>query len=102
MKENDALTRVIIEDIAYPPVEATEDEVSWSPLDVVKLQAYVLPRSVIGTVHSHPDCTPHLSKADIVSAQVWGEIVSAVFSYWKDKDSKLHTSMDCYYGARRI
>lgn len=103
-KENDNVVCVTVEDLYYPPQEAGEDYVSWQPNDIVRLQAKVLPRAILGSIHSHPNCEPHLSVEDIKTAEQFGDTVVGVFSYWKPtEDSRRRvTSLDFYYGARML
>ena len=103
VRENDTITEIRVEDIAYPPVEATEDYVTWNPNDVVRFQALILPRQVVGTLHSHPESEPHLSKQDIESSHELGEVVFGVFSWWQPQGGKVRrTSFDWYSGLRRM
>lgn len=103
-KENDVVTKIVIADLAYPdikPEDASGDFVTWDVNDMVKIAAKVQPLQILGTVHSHPNEEPHISKADIVTAQKYGELVSGIFSYWK-VNSRRRTSLDFYYGAKLL
>lgn len=98
-KENDVITKIVVKDLVYPKVDATPDGVTWDMNDMIRLQVQVQPDMILGTVHSHPDESPHISKADIETAEANGELVSGIFSYWK-VDQRRRTSLDFYYGAK--
>lgn len=95
---------IVVEEIYYPQQTVrTPNECNWRLTDIVHLQMQVLPRQILGSLHSHPECAPHVSKEDIESACALGEIVFGVFSYWREPNSKRRrTSLDFYVGARRI
>ncbi len=95
---------IVVEDIYYPPqVLRTPDACSWRITDIVKLQMYILPKQVLGSLHSHPNCTPAVSREDIQTAEAYGESVFGVFSYWRDKPGQRRkTSLDFYIGAQHI
>lgn len=100
-KENDTITKITIKDIIYPDIESDSGYVSWDLNDMIKIQVQVQPDQVLGTIHSHPDEEPHISKADIETAEKYGELVSGIFSYWK-AGSRRRTSLDFYYGAKLL
>lgn len=102
-KENDVITSITIEELYYPPQEAGRAYVSWNPNDVVRLQAQILPRHVIGTLHSHPGFEPHISKDDVATSQHFGDVISGVYSWWYSNNStKRLTDLTFYYGATII
>lgn len=104
IKENDVVTKIVIADLVYPdimPDDSSGDYVTWDVNDMVKIAAKVQPLQILGTVHSHPDEEPHISKADIETAEKYGELISGIFSYWK-AGSRRRTSLDFYYGARLL
>jgi len=91
--------RIEIVDFVYPAQRATPDAVEWTPQDIVKLQAQILPLEVVGTLHSHPGCEPHISKADVDTATHFGEVVFGVFSWWRPEGQRRRRmSLDFYYG----
>lgn len=100
-KENDKIVAVAVESLYYPPQDKGRDYVEWNPTDVVRLQAQILPKAIVGTLHSHPSAAPHLSREDIQTADQFGEIISGVYSYWK-VDGRRRTSLDWYYGLHTI
>lgn len=103
LKENDVIVGVVVEDLAYPKIDTSPDGLEWEFMDMVKLQALVHPKVVVGTIHSHPDCPPHISKQDILDAVKWGEVISGVFSYWTPEgNTRRRTSLDFYQGLKPI
>jgi proteasome lid subunit RPN8/RPN11 len=98
-KENDTITKITVRDIVYPDIEAAGNYVTWDMNDLIRVSVQVQPDQVIGTIHSHPDEEPHISKADIETGQKNGELVSGIFSYWR-VNSRRRTSFDFYYGAK--
>jgi proteasome lid subunit RPN8/RPN11 len=104
VKENDTITEIRVEDIDYPPTIADHHSVEWNATDVLRLQVAVLPRQVVGTLHSHPGYDPHISKQDIASSYAFGEVVMGIFSWWKEstEDKIRQTSFDWYCGIRPL
>ena len=103
VKENDVITQVNVEELYYPQVVAGEDYVEWRPNDIVRLQAQILPRSIVGTLHSHPDYEPHISKQDIVASEQFGDVVCGIFSYWRPSGKRRRlTSLDWYYHFKML
>lgn len=103
LKENDKLVEIRITDIIYPPVQSTADEVVWNPQHIIRLQVQVLPFQILGTIHSHPNCEPGLSKEDLVSAREYEETISGVFSYWVPKGGvRRKSSLDFYCGNQPV
>jgi len=99
-KENDAITKITVKEIVYPTIEDYgANYVTYDVNDLIRVQIQVQPDQVIGTLHSHPDEEPHISKEDIITAEKSGELVMGIFSYWK-AGSRRRTSFDFYYGAR--
>lgn len=96
-KENDTITRITVREIVYPTIEAGANYVTYDVNDLIRVQVQVHPDHVLGTLHSHPDEEPHISKEDVVTAEKTGELVSGIFSYWK-AGSRRRTSFDFYYG----
>jgi len=100
-KENDVITSITVEELYYPPQEAGRAYVSWNPNDVVRLQAQILPRAVIGTLHSHPGYEPHISRADIQTSGDFGDVISGIYSWWGGSNStKRMTDLTFYYGVK--
>jgi len=99
-KENDQITKITVRDIVYPNLEEYgANYVTYDVHDLIRVQLQFQPDQVIGTLHSHPDEEPHISKEDIITAERSGELVSGIFSYWK-AGSRRRTSFDFYYGAK--
>jgi len=98
-RENDQITKITVRDLVYPDIEAAGNYVTWDMNDLIRVSVSVQPDQVIGTIHSHPDEEPHISKADIETGQKNGELVMGIFSYWK-AGSRRRTSFDFYYGAK--
>lgn len=99
-KENDVITKIKVHDIVYPNIEEYgANYVTYDVNDLIRVQLQVQPDQVIGTIHSHPDEEPHISKEDIITAEKTGELVMGIFSYWKT-GARRRTSFDFYYGAR--
>ncbi len=93
-----------MEELYYPPQEAGEDYVAWRPNDLVRLQAQIIPRAVVGTIHSHPNYEPHISREDIKTSEQFGELVMGIYSYWRANpgDRRRRTSLDWYYGCKML
>lgn len=106
VRENETITRVIVEDLVYPPARAgaTLDEVSFSLEDIARMAFAVKPRVVIGTLHSHPNLEyTGLSKEDIDVAASLGETIFGVFTYWTPEGRKRReTSLDFYMGVKGV
>lgn len=98
-KENDTITRIVVRDLVYPDIESAGNYVTWDMNDLIRVSVQVQPDQVIGTIHSHPDMEPHISKEDIETGQKNGELVMGIFSYWKP-GTRRKTSFDFYYGAK--
>lgn len=98
-KENEKIVKITVKDIVYPDIESAGNYVTWNMNDLIRVSVSVQPDQVIGTLHSHPDDEPHISKADIETGQKSGELVSGIFSYWK-AGRRRRTSFDFYYGAK--
>jgi len=100
-KENDVITSITVEELYYPPQEAGKAYVSWNPNDVVRLQAKILPRHIVGTIHSHPGYEPHISRDDIATSEHFGDVISGIYSWWRNSNStKRLTDLTFYYGAK--
>jgi len=97
-RENDTITKIVVKDLVYPDVQAASGYVTWDLNDMIKIQVQVQPDQILGTLHSHPDEEPHISKADVETAVKYGELVSGIFSYWR-VGSRRRTSFDWYHGA---
>lgn len=100
-KENDVITSITVEELYYPPQETGKNYVSWNPNDVVRLQAQILPRHIVGTLHSHPGYEPHISKDDVATSECFGDVISGIYSWWRsDNSTKRLTDLTFYYGAK--
>ena len=104
-RENDIITRVLVEDIFYPRLdESTPENCAWNLLDLAKHQIRVQPKVILGSIHSHPYVDyVGLSREDLECADHYGEIVFGVFTYWKAKDKRnRETSLDFYCQGKPI
>lgn len=101
LRRNEVLEEIRVEDLVYVAQAATHGSVSYNPQDIIKLQAHILPLVVLGTLHSHPGCPPHISKEDLDSAERGGETLFGIYSYWQ-AGAKRRSSLDWYYGAQRL
>lgn len=103
-KENDTIVCINVEELFYPPQVAGTNYVEWRPNDIVRLQAQVLPRAVVGTIHSHPNYEPHISREDIRSSEQFGDVVCGIFSYWRPVPAARRrvTSLDWYYNCKML
>jgi proteasome lid subunit RPN8/RPN11 len=94
--------KIYIDDIVYPEQEAVN-----GPGDLCKIHYWpeelqAIP-GAIGTIHSHPSVEPGLSKEDMTSQAADGDVVFAIYSFWKKKDGKrLSTSLDWYCGSPEV
>lgn len=101
VKENDRITRVVVEDLVYPAVAAEPGWVEWNPAAIARLAIAVAPRAVIGSLHSHPNVEyPGLSREDVETSASAEEILFGVFTYWGEGRRK--TSLDFYMGAKTV
>jgi proteasome lid subunit RPN8/RPN11 len=94
--------KIYVDDIVYPTQEP-----ETGPGDLCKIhywpEEFKKIKGAIGTIHSHPSAEPGLSKEDMVSQAIDGDIVFAVFSFWKKKDGvRRSTSLDFYCGSPEI
>ena len=103
IKENEQITEVVVEEAIYPPQRSSNRSVEdlWSVNDVVRLQVKILPLQIVGTIHSHPNCEPHLSKADIEGAAKIGEAIFGVLSWWKN-GARRRSDLTFYSGAKTV
>lgn len=101
--KNSRLLQIIITDLQYPDVEATEGMVMYDSAEVVQMACLAANQGqqVLGTIHSHPDYEPHISKEDIISAKY--EILFGILSYWTpDGSRRRRVSVDWYYQGKLI
>ncbi len=99
-KENDRITKITVVDLKYPKIEGADGYyVTWDINDMIRIQVEAQPNQILGTIHSHPNDEPHISKADIETAEKYGEVVSGIFSYW-GSGRRRRTSLDLYYGPK--
>lgn len=104
-RENDRITRVVVEEIFYPRLDESSPEgCAWNLLDLAKHQIRVQPRVIVGSIHSHPYVDYiGLSRDDLETAEHYGEIVFGVFTYWKPADKRnRETSLDFYCQGKPI
>jgi len=93
---NVARQLVTVEGIEYPEgTEEHRDHVSYSSDIFSKV------KNAIGTIHSHPEREPGLSKEDMVTQATDGDIIFAIYSWWLKK-GRIHSSLDIYSGSPRI
>ena len=84
---------VTVTGIEYPEgIEEHRDHVSY-PSDM-----FSRVKNAIGTIHSHPESEPGLSREDMITQANDGDIIFGIFSWWKKK-GRLHTSLDIYAGS---
>lgn len=90
--------KVYVDGIVYPKhVDTTEECVNYYP------EEFKCIPGAIGTIHSHPDREPGLSRDDMTSQSTDGDVVFAVFSFWKkDGGSRRSTSLDFYCGSPEV
>jgi proteasome lid subunit RPN8/RPN11 len=102
--------KIYVDDIIYPTqVAYTVEEsgnikqhdetmcIEYDPAEFKKI------KGAIGTIHSHPDREPGISKSDMDAQSQDGDIVYAIYSFWKKKDAQRHsTSLDFYCGTPEV
>jgi hypothetical protein len=100
IKENNILTRIVIQAIHYPKVLATKGEVNVLEKDRDVRRA-VAPMLLLGSIHSHPDIEyDGISTEDAKDGARRGEAVFAVYHIWpKEEGKKRFTRLDWYVGA---
>jgi proteasome lid subunit RPN8/RPN11 len=94
--------KIYIDNVVYPQQEAVT-----GPGDLCKVHywpdEFRSIKGAIGTIHSHPSVEPGLSKEDMISQATDGDVVFAVYSFWKKKNSERRsTSLDFYCGSPEI
>jgi proteasome lid subunit RPN8/RPN11 len=87
--------KVYVDDIVYPELDSSSPEhVLYST------ELFNQIKGAIGTIHSHPDATPALSKEDMLTQAIDGEVVFAIYSFWKKDNAKRRSSsLDWYCGS---
>ena len=90
--------KIYVDGIVYPKhIDTTADCVHYYP------EEFQCIPGAIGTIHSHPGTEPCLSKDDMTSQATDGDVVFAVYSFWKKKDGlRCSTSLDWYCGSPEV
>lgn len=90
--------KVYITDIVYPKhVEVTEDCVKYYP------EEFACIPGAVGTIHSHPEREPGLSRDDMHSQSTDGDVIFGIFSFWTKKGGRRRsTSLDYYCGSPEV
>jgi proteasome lid subunit RPN8/RPN11 len=90
--------KIYVEGIVYPKhIDVSADCVNYYP------EEFRCIPNAIGTIHSHPEREPGLSREDMTSQATDGDVVFAIYSFWKKKDGKrLSTSLDWYCGSPEV
>jgi len=104
VKENDTITKVVVEDLVYLPLlESTPDVCRWDTKDLAQLMIAVQPLAVVGTLHSHPACdVVALSPQDVAVAEAYGEIISGIFTWWQPEGGRKRSRVDWYSGVKAV